>query len=152
QHDHTGLGAVRGLHDRGKVVMESRRRDQHCGTELVQRHEHLFGCLRLGHNAHLIFHGKHFGDARPEDRLVIGQNQFEHLSALRKIYEFLTNSYESITQATPRPSPPLPVSSARTTRPLHWIFTFSVPPVISGESVISNSTGEPIPSDASARM
>jgi len=32
-------------------------------------------------------------------------------SALKKIYVFLTNSYESIKQATPRPSPSLPVSS-----------------------------------------
>src|SRR3984885_10683483 len=71
---------------------------------------------------------------------------------LQKNYEFLTNSYESITQATPRPSPPLPVSSARTTRPLHWMVTFSWPPVISGGSVISNSTGEPISMEESARM
>src|SRR5713226_5644907 len=62
------------------------------------------------------------------------------------------NSYESITQATPRPSSPLPDSSVRTTRPLHWILTFSVPPVTSGGSVISNSTGEPTSSEASARM
>jgi hypothetical protein len=65
-------------------------------------------------------------------------------------YVFLTNSYESITQATPLPSSLVPVGSVRTTRPLHWITTFSCPPVTSGGSVISNSTGEPISSDASA--
>src|SRR5579859_317952 len=156
QHNHARFGLIGRHHNRGKVVMESCCNDEHRGTELVQRHEHLFRGLGLGHNAHLIFHGKHFCDARPEDCLVIGQNQFEHVvNAPRKSsisYEFLTNSYESITQATPRPSPPSPVSSARTTRPLHWMVTFSWPPVISGGNVISNSTGEPISIAESARM
>jgi hypothetical protein len=67
-------------------------------------------------------------------------------------YPFLTNSYESITQATPRPSSLAPVGSVRTTRPLHAITTFSRPPVTSGGSVISNSTGDPTSSDASARI
>src|SRR3984957_543370 len=57
-----------------------------------------------------------------------------------------------MTQAPPRPSPPSPVSSARTTRPLHWMVTCSCPPVISGGSVISNSTGEPISIEESARI
>src|ERR1019366_6809282 len=151
------FGGGRPRHNSGKVAMESRSHHQHRGTKLVQCHEHLFRGLGLGHNAHLIFHRQHFGNAGPEDRLVIGQNQFEHVvnapkSPLQNDYEFLTNSYESITQATPRPSPPSPVSSARTTRPLHWMVTFSWPPVISGGSVISNSTGEPISIEESARM
>src|SRR5208337_2402487 len=65
---------------------------------------------------------------------------------------FLTNSYESITQATPLPSSLVPLGSVRTTRPLHWITTSSLPPVTSGGKVISNSTGEPTSSEASARM
>ena len=64
---------------RGEIVVKARRHHQHRGTEFVQSHEHLLLRLGLRHNSHLIFHGKHFSDARPEDRLVIGQNQFEHV-------------------------------------------------------------------------
>ena len=92
QDDDAGLRLVGALHDGGKVVVESRRNHQYRGAKLIQRHEHLFRSLRLGHDAHLVFHRQHFGDARPEDCLVVGQNQFEHFQRSRKIYEFRTNS------------------------------------------------------------
>src|SRR5229473_1849643 len=59
-----------------------------------------------------------------------------------------------MTQATPRASAGLLAggSSVRMTRPRHWITTSSFPPVTSGGSVISNSTGDPISRLASARM
>jgi hypothetical protein len=53
--------------------------DQHRGAEFVERHQHLFRCLRLRHNAHLVFYRQNFGDARAENCLVISQNQFQHL-------------------------------------------------------------------------
>ena len=92
QDDDASPGFVGGLHDGGKVVVESCRYHQHGGAKLIQGHEHLFRILRLGHDAHLIFHGQHLRDARPEDRLIIRQNQFEHFQRSPKIYEFLTNS------------------------------------------------------------
>ena len=52
--------------------------DQHRGAELVERHEHLLGGLRLGDNAHLVFNRQHFGDSRAENCLVVCQNQFQH--------------------------------------------------------------------------
>ena len=79
EHDDAGLGLVGGLHDGGKIVVKSRRHDQHGGAKLIQRHEHLLRSLRLRHDAHLVFHRQHFGDARAENCLVIGQNQFEHV-------------------------------------------------------------------------
>ena len=78
EDDHASLRFVRSLHDGGKIVVKSRRRDQHRGTEFVQSHEHLLRRLRLGNNTHLVFHRQHLGNASPEDCLVIGQNQFEH--------------------------------------------------------------------------
>ena len=74
EDDHARLRLVRSLHDRGKVIVESRRDHQHRGAELVESHEHLFGRLRLSHDAHLVFNGQHFGDASSENRLIIGQD------------------------------------------------------------------------------
>jgi hypothetical protein len=34
-------------------------------------------CLR--HDAHFILYRQHFGNACPEDGLIVGQNQFQHL-------------------------------------------------------------------------
>jgi hypothetical protein len=47
--------------------------------------------LRLRHNAHFVFDRQHFGDARPEDCLVVGQNQFQHCVS-SSIYEWRTKS------------------------------------------------------------
>ena len=60
--------------------MEPARNDQYGGAKFVQGHEHLLLGLRLRHDAHFIFDRQYFGDARAKDRLIVGQNQFEHCS------------------------------------------------------------------------
>ena len=57
-----------------KSDVESARDDEHGRPEFIQRHEHLFGGLRLRHNAHLVFDRQNFGDPRAENCLIIGQN------------------------------------------------------------------------------
>src|SRR5205807_8365018 len=146
--------SVRGLNGRVELGNESTVDAEHGGAKCVQRRKPLCGRLRLRHNAHFIFSLQYFGDSRAEDSLVISQYQLEH-GVSRPNQELRTNSYESMTQATPRASAELPPeagSSVRMTRPRHWITTSSFPPVTSGGSVISNSTGDPISRLASARM
>ena len=132
QHHHAGLGAVGALHDGRKIVVKAPRDHKYRGAKFIQSHKHLLRRLSLRHNAHLVFHRQHLGDACPEDCLVIRQYQFEHVVCAPKVatvristlrdphsvilseakgegsscsaYEFLINSYESITHATPLPS------------------------------------------------
>jgi hypothetical protein len=75
EHDHASFVLVGSREDGVEVGVETSGNDQHCGAKLVERHEHLLGSLRLGHNAHLVFNGQHFGDASSENRLIIGQNK-----------------------------------------------------------------------------
>jgi hypothetical protein len=51
--------------------METSGNDEHGGAKFIERHKHLFGGLRLGHNAHLVFYRQHLGDASPENRLIV---------------------------------------------------------------------------------
>jgi hypothetical protein len=55
--------------------MKSSGNDQDRCAKLVERHEHLLGSLRLRHDAHFIFHGQYFGNARSENRLIVGEYQ-----------------------------------------------------------------------------
>src|SRR6266567_2015605 len=80
--------------------MESARHNQHSGAEFIKRHKHLLGSLRLGHNAHLVFNRENFGDPRPENCLVVCQNQFEHwrfTSRLRLANKIISINYTSHT-------------------------------------------------------
>jgi hypothetical protein len=55
------------------------------------------GSLRLGHNAHFVFYGQHFGDAGAENRLIVGQNKLQHgsRSQLTVANEFVRIDYAS---------------------------------------------------------
>src|SRR2546425_786986 len=124
------------------------------GANFTQPKNNLSRLWPRPQNAFFISNRQYFGDSRTEDSLVISQYELEH-GVSRPNQELRTNSYESMTQATPRASAELPPeagSSVRMTRPRHWITTSSFPPVTSGGSGISNSTGDPISRLASARM
>ena len=56
EHDHSRSYLVGSLQYPIEVGMKSAGNDQHRGAKLIERHEHLFGSLRLRHNAHLIFY------------------------------------------------------------------------------------------------
>jgi hypothetical protein len=85
QHNNASLRFVGSLYDGSEVTIKPRSHNQNSGAEFIERHEHLFRRLCLGHDTHLVLNGEHFRDAGSEDCLVIGQNQFEHvLKAPRK--------------------------------------------------------------------
>ena len=62
-----------------KIRQEAGREDEHGGAELVDRHHHLFDGLCLGDDAEIVFHGKHFGDTRTENGLIVSQNDLQHI-------------------------------------------------------------------------
>jgi hypothetical protein len=48
-------------------------------TEFLDRYHCLFGGLRLGYDANIIFHGENLCDACAEDCLIVSENNFQHL-------------------------------------------------------------------------
>jgi len=71
-----------GRHYRIEVGNEPARDHQNRGLEFVERHEHLLGCLRLRHDAHLVFDGENLGDAGSNMAWLSAQNQFQHSISL----------------------------------------------------------------------
>ena len=57
---------------------EAGRKNQHSRPQLFQRIQELLRRLGLAHNANVFCHGKHFGDARPENRLMVRDNNVDH--------------------------------------------------------------------------
>src|SRR5208283_3563478 len=86
-----------------EVGVKASGNDQHRGAKLVERHEHLLGSLRLRHYAHLVFYGQHLGDASAENRLIVGQNKFQHgsRSRLTVANEFVRIDYASDAPVVP---------------------------------------------------
>ena len=79
QHHHPGFGFAGSLQYAVEIGVETARNHQNRGAKFVQGHKHLLLGLRLRHDAHFILDRQNFGDACPEDGLIVGQNQFQHL-------------------------------------------------------------------------
>src|SRR5262249_33116916 len=102
QNDDARLCLGCGLDDCAEVVVEAASDDEDSGAELVERHHHLFRGLRLRHDPHLVFDRQDFGDACTENRLVVGQDEFEDVfrsPPLRITYEFIGVNHAGHTPA-----------------------------------------------------
>src|SRR4029077_4081203 len=97
EDNYAGLVLVRSREDGVEIGVETSGNDQHGGAKLVERHEHLLGSLRLGHNAHFVFYSQHLGDASAKNRLIVGQNKLQHGSHSRLTIanEFVRIDYAS---------------------------------------------------------
>src|SRR5262249_26222329 len=151
------------LHRVGRMIGQSRFKNENFGAEFLCRGNCLRQGFRLTDDANVIFDRKNLAQSGAEDGLRISHNHtYELLPVLhlrrshsrisrakgRACHRFpfaalqrRSNRYSSITRPTPRlPS----ISSLRTTRPWHSTFTSASAPTTSAGREMVKSTLEPI--------